>query len=127
VVQRCTAAAGLDTITLTTGGILATTSNTLNVGAMLLTNTQFNFHTVGASTVVDLNGYLTGANQLLKAGDGTLRLNNAQYYTGANGTHVNGGTLVLNSGLANTILVAPTATVATVLNLAVNGGTLDLN
>jgi autotransporter-associated beta strand protein len=121
------AGAGLNTLTLNSGGVLATASTALNVGALTTaTNAQYIFHTVGAGTTLDVNGFLTGTTGgLTKADAGTLKLNSTAYYTGT--TTVNAGTLRLNSGAANTLAVIPTATVPTVQNLNVNGGTLDLN
>ena len=55
-----------------------------------------------------------------------MTLTRASYNSG--GTTVNDGTLKLGTGLAvNPLLVIPTATVPTVADLNVNGGTLDLN
>jgi autotransporter-associated beta strand protein len=117
----------LNTLTVNTGGILATTSNTLTVGALTTSgNIQYEFHTVGAGTTLAINGYLLGTiGGLVKNDAGVLSLNNTAYYTGA--TTVNAGKLLLNSNAANTLAVAPTATVPTVQNLVVNGGVLDLN
>ncbi|HEY5312175.1 MAG TPA: autotransporter-associated beta strand repeat-containing protein, partial [Pirellulales bacterium] len=128
VAQDYTSAAVLNLLTVNTGGILATASNTLNVGALTagLGTVQLEFQ-VTAGAVLNLNGYIEAdSGGLVKAQGGTLNLNNAEYYAGA--TTVNGGTLLLNSGAANTLLVTPTATVPTVYNLVVNdGGTLRLN
>jgi hypothetical protein len=55
-----------------------------------------------------------------------MTLSRASYNSG--GTSVNNGTLRLGAGLAaNPLLVIPTATVPTVADLNVNGGTIDLN
>ncbi|OYW77350.1 MAG: hypothetical protein B7Z37_04705 [Verrucomicrobia bacterium 12-59-8] len=125
-VQRYTSGAILDALTINTGGILATANSTLNVGSIATTgNAQFEIHVTGTSTL-NVNGFLLGTTGGLTKNDGgTLSLNNAEYYTGT--TTVNAGTLFLNSGLANTIVVTPTATIPTVQALVVNGGTLDLN
>ena len=126
VAQNYTNAAILNVLTLNTGGLLATTSNTLNVGELTtgLGTVQYEMHVTG-SAVLNLNGFLLGTTGgLVKADGGTLNLNNLEYYTGA--TTVNGGTLNL-SGTAHTIQVTPSATVATLQNLVVNGGTLNLN
>ena len=61
----------------------------------------------------------------MKADNGTLNLNNFEYYTGA--TTVNGGTLFLGGGAANTLAIAVSNTAATAQNLVVNSGTLNLN
>ncbi|HEY3900883.1 MAG TPA: autotransporter-associated beta strand repeat-containing protein [Chthoniobacter sp.] len=128
VAQGYTNTGALNVLTVNTGGILAATSNTLNVGELIpggTTPVQFEFHVTGSS-VLNLNGFLAGtASGLVKADNGTLNLNNPVYYTGT--TTVNGGTLVLNSGAANTLAVIPTATVPIVQALTVNGGTLNLN
>jgi autotransporter-associated beta strand protein len=67
-----------------------------------------------------------GSGGLIKSGNGVMTLSRASYNTG--GTTVNNGTLRLGAGLAaNPLLVIPTATVPTVADLNVNGGTFDLN
>ncbi|MEA3212062.1 MAG: hypothetical protein QOE70_5119 [Chthoniobacter sp.] len=126
IAQGFTSAAALNTLTLTTGGVLATAAATLNGGQLTtLSNASYVFHAAGAA-VLDVNAYLAGTTGgLTKADGGTLKLDLPTYQTGA--TTVNGGTLLLNSGAANTLVVTPTATVPTVQNLVVNGGTLDLN
>jgi len=67
-----------------------------------------------------------GSGGLIKSGNGVMTLSRASYNSG--GTTVNNGTLRLGAGLAaNPLLVIPTATVPTVADLNVNGGTIDLN
>jgi autotransporter-associated beta strand protein len=114
-------------LTVTTGGVLATEFTSLNVGALTTNSSnQFEFHVTGFATL-DVTGFLwnTSTGGLTKADSGTLNLDNSEYYLGT--TTVNGGMLLLNSGVANTIVVTPTATGETLQTLVVNGGTLDLN
>ncbi|OYW76066.1 MAG: hypothetical protein B7Z37_10490, partial [Verrucomicrobia bacterium 12-59-8] len=128
VLQNYSSSAVLNLLTINTGGILDTFvgTNTINAGSITTSaNVQFEIHVTGTS-VLNLNAFLLGTTGgLVKADGGTLSLNNAEYYAGP--TTVNGGVLKLNSGLANTLLVTPTATVAILQNLVVNAGTLDLN
>ena len=126
-VQYYTAAAALASFTLTTGGVFANASATLNTGALTTAgNVQYQFHTVGAGTTLNVNGTLLGTTGgLTKSDAGGLSLNSPEYYTGT--TTVNAGTLLLNSGVANTVLVTTTATTSALQNAVVNGGTLDLN
>jgi len=80
------------------------------------------FHTPGTSSDLTTNSahlLPTGANTLVKADGGTLNQTGKSYFTGA--TIVNDGKLVLSSG-NNTLLVIPTATVATTADLVVNSG-----
>ena len=127
--QKYTAAAALAQLTVNTGGILDTYvgTNTINAGSITTTsNAQFEIHVTGtSSTILNINAFLLGnTGGLVKADGGTLTLNNAEYYAGP--TTVNGGVLNLNGG-AQTLLVTPSATVATVYDLQVNAGTLNLN
>ena len=89
-------------------------------GALTQGTADLIFQTLGNLTV---NSYLTGSNVLEKAGGGTLALTQFSLITGA--TFVNAGELDLSAG-ANTLLVIPTATIATLANLDLNGGTVDL-
>ena len=127
VFQGFTNAGILDGLTLTTGGIFANASAALNVGSLTTAaNVPYVFHTVGAGTTLAVNGFLLGTTGgLTKSDAGTLNLDSPEYFTGA--LTVNAGTLLLNSGVANTILVTTTATISGVQNVAVNAGTLDLN
>ncbi|NBV86694.1 MAG: hypothetical protein EBS01_10655, partial [Verrucomicrobia bacterium] len=123
-----TAAGTPDTtkLTLTAGGILSLSGvSSLNVPILTAAGT-LDIITVGSSTL-NLTGAIISTGGFVKAGDGRLVLNSPQYYTGGIGTVINGGTLQLNGG-ANTLLVVPTATTPTVLDLYVNNyGTLNLN
>ena len=78
-------------------------------------------HTVGDLTV---DSYVLG-NGITKDGAGNLSFNRPQYFGGF--LNNNDGTTTLNSGAANTLLVAPTATAVTTIDLPANAGTLDLN
>ena len=126
VTQNYNTSGGLNTITLNTGGVLATATSAISGGELTTANNaSYVFHVTG-SAVLDANTYLAAnIGGLTKADGGTLKLDLPTYYTGT--TTVNGGTFLLNSGAANTIVVIPTATTPTLQNLAVNGGALDLN
>ena len=124
VVQRFAGGGSLATLTLTTGGIMATASATLNFGALTTTNGLYNIHAVGAGTTLDFNGYMTGAKSIMKAGAGQVNINYAAF-NGA--TYVNAGKLKLNSGAANTLVLAVSNTASTAQALTIDGGTLDLN
>ncbi|MEA3209273.1 MAG: hypothetical protein QOE70_2330 [Chthoniobacter sp.] len=117
----------LNQLIVTSGGILAQPGNTGITGGQLTTNTtnQLIIHAVGD---LDLGSYITaatGTQGVTKSGGGALSLNVPQYYTGT--TTLNGGTLSLNSGEDNTIMVTPTNNVPTLVDLRVNAGTVDLN
>jgi autotransporter-associated beta strand protein len=113
-------------LTVNTGGILSVSGNTsLNVPLLTSTTGTLIIQTTGAS-VLNLTGSAVNAGGLVKAGNGTLILRSAQYYTGGFNTVLNAGTLRLDAG-TNTLLVAPSATVPTLLDLRLNGGTFDLN
>ena len=83
------------------GTIAASTAFSGNSGqAITLTGTGGNttFDTTGGD--MSLNGVLNGAGGLVKAGSGTLTLNNTETYSGA--TRINAGTLALGaSGALN--------------------------
>ncbi len=111
---------------LTLNGATATVS-TGNFGSTTAGTTIY-AHVVGTG-VLNLNGNTGVGNTagFLKADDGTLNFNGMSYYTGA--TTVNGGTLNLNSGAANTLTVVPGATTPTIGALNINGtsAVVDLN
>jgi autotransporter-associated beta strand protein len=126
--------AGFETLTLGSGGLLALNGNAgINIAAVTSIGVTMDIHVVGAGTTLAFNSAITGTTSgIVKADDGTLSFNQPQFFTGANGTNgltINGGKVVLNSGAANTILVAPTAAVPTVQSLFMNSSTgiLDLN
>ena len=118
----------LATLTINTGGILASGGTTsIGVGAVTSAGMSLYFHVAGAGTVLQLNSPIINTTMgVNKADSGTLVINVPQYYTGTQGTQINGGLLQLNGG-NNTILAQPTATVPTLLAMGVNGGTLDLD
>ena len=126
VTQNYNASGGLNALALNTGGVLATATTSITGGGLTTAAaTGYVFHATG-SAVLDLKTYLAPTTTgLTKADSGALKLDLPTYYTGT--TTVNSGTILLNSGTANTMVVIPTATTPTVQNLVVNGGTLDLN
>jgi autotransporter-associated beta strand protein len=116
------AAGVLNTLTLTSGAILAETGNLgLTGGAVTAGGALLQYHTPGDLTS---SAYTLGSGGIVKDGVGTLTLNGRSLNTGA--TFVNEGTLVLGGG-ANTLIVTPTAGAVTVADLVVNGGTVKLN
>jgi autotransporter-associated beta strand protein len=93
----------------------------VNVGSITTgSGTTGYTHVVGTSSLT-LNGYLGigSTSGWVKAGSGTLRLNQRAFYTGP--TTVNGGALELNSGGENTLAVIPGTTIPGVSSLIVNG------
>ena len=116
------AAGAQNTLTITSGGILAETGNTgISGGAITAGATNLYFHTLANLTS---SAYILGTGRMVKDGAGTLTLNQRSLNTQP--LDILEGTVVLNGG-ANTLLVIPTATTASVADLVVNGGTLDLN
>jgi autotransporter-associated beta strand protein len=112
----------LNTLTLTSGALVANAGNLgINNGALTAGGALLIVHALGDITI---NSAILGSGGIVKADGGTLTLGGRSYNTGA--TFVNEGTLKLNAG-ANTLLVASTASVPTVADLVVNGGTFDLN
>ncbi len=111
-------------LTINSGGVLAFAGNTGISAGQILSNTHYNFWTVGAATELHVAGSLTSGQPITKSGDGTMFLDSKSYATGQ--TTVNGGNLVLNGG-KNTLQVTNTAGVVTAYNLAVNSGTVNLN
>ncbi|MEA3213309.1 MAG: hypothetical protein QOE70_6366 [Chthoniobacter sp.] len=111
---------------VTSGGILAQVGNTGIVGGQLTTNTtnELILDTVGDLAMGAFITAATGTQGVTKSGGGALSYNVPQYYTGT--TTVNGGTLLLNSGQANTIMVTPTNNIPALVDLRVNAGTVDL-
>ena len=124
--QTWNALGTLNTLTLTSGGIVAQSgSSTISGGAVTTAAaTPIYLHTFGDLTI---DAYLTnnGAGGVIKAESGTLTFNRAQYF----GTTLNIGTgeVRLNSGAANTLMVTPTLTAATLTDVRLNGGSLNLN
>ncbi len=116
------AAGALNTLTLTSGALLAEAGNLgISGGAISAGGALLQYLVVG-----DLasGAYALGSGGAVKSGAGTLTLsqrslNTAQFFQ-------NEGTTILSAG-PNTLLVTPTATTPTVIDLVVNGGVLDLN
>ena len=93
--------------------------------------TSLDISVFGGGTLTLNNSIVSESQGIAKALSGTLVFNAPQYYfgtTGTNGTAINGGEIQLAAG-ANTILVNPTATAPTVVDLQMNGvgGILDLD
>ncbi len=147
--QSLFTSARVNTLTLLSGGSLGVTAGALDrallnvdAGGILLTAGTANLsvpllsaasagtlyvHTLPESTL-NVASKLFSLNGLVKAGNGVLSLDAPSSGTLGAGVVLNGGTLRLNSGGANTLLVVPTATVPTVYDVRVNAGaTLDLN
>ena len=115
---------GLVTLSLSNASSLLVRSGVtanINVGALQSTTpgTTPYVHVVGTG-VLNVNAAyaLGGTAGLMKAGSGVMNLNRQAYFTGT--TTVNGGTLNLLSGAANTLAVVPTQT-ATLGALSLNG------
>lgn len=120
--------AGLIQTKIGSGGFLALEGNTGITSGQIDTsnNTAFYFHTPGATTTLELTGYLGTTNGgLVKSQAGSVTINSPAYYTGT--TTVNAGTLAINTGVDNTIQVVPTTGTPTVSALTVNSGTFELN
>jgi len=119
--QNWNALGTLNTLTLTntTGGAIVTRTGaaTISGGAITASATTLYLHVFGTSLALD--SFITGSGGITKAESGSLSLNKAQYYTGT--TVIGAGNVVLNSGAANTIMVAPTMTIATLSDLRLNG------
>lgn len=114
-------------VNIASGGIVAQSGNTgITNGAIATTGTNTNLilHTIG-DLVLNTYELANGSGGIIKDGAGTLTLGKTDFTTG--GLTINQGTVLLNSGAANTVVVSPTATVAAVSALNMNGGTLDLN
>ncbi|MCX6839396.1 MAG: autotransporter-associated beta strand repeat-containing protein [Verrucomicrobia bacterium] len=109
-------------LTVSSIGILAKTGNLGFSGGQINPGASSMFiHTLGNLTV---DSYVLGTG-ITKDGTGNLSFNRPQYFSGF--LNNNDGTTTLNSGAANTILVAPTATAVTTIDLTANAGTVDLN
>lgn len=114
---------GLLALSLTINAALALDGSVVNVNIGTLNGsagTSWAIHTVG-NGVMNLNGRfgLGNTGGIIKAGAGTLNFNNQTLFTGT--LAVNDGTVNLNSGADNTLVVAPTAGAATTSALNVNG------
>ena len=117
----------LNTLTITSGGVIANAGNVGFAGGSVgAGGNPLHFHVLGGATTLTFGSTALGSGGLIKSGNGVMTLSRASYNSG--GTTVNNGTLRLGAGLAaNPLLVIPTATVPTVAELNVNGGTFDLN
>ncbi|MCX6850548.1 MAG: autotransporter-associated beta strand repeat-containing protein [Verrucomicrobia bacterium] len=117
----------LNTLTITSGGVIANSGNTGFSGGSIISGANpMHFHVLGSGTTLSLGSTILGTGGIVKSDAGTAILSGRSYNTGA--TTVNNGTLQLGTGLGtNPLLVIPTATVATVADLNVNSGTFDLN
>ena len=104
--------------------VLAGATGNINVGAFqsaTVGTTPF-IHVVDGGTLnVNAAFAVGGTAGMVKADGGVLSLNGQAYFTGT--AVVNGGTLSLNSGAANTLLVTQTASGSgmTLTNLTING------
>ena len=111
----------LNTLTLTTGTLLANTGNVgLTGGSITAAAAPLR---VVAQADITLGTNILGTGGIVKDGAGIATLTGRSFNTGA--TTVNNGTLKLGS--ANALLVVPTSGAPTVANLNANGGTFDLN
>ncbi len=109
-------------LTIPSIGILAKTGNLGFSGGQINPGASSMFIHALDNLTVDSYVLGTGIN---KDGAGNLSFNRLQYFTGF--LNNNEGTTTLNSGAANTLFVAPTATAVTTINLTANTGTVDLN
>ncbi|GEP44951.1 autotransporter-associated beta strand repeat-containing protein [Brevifollis gellanilyticus] len=114
---------GLLALSLTINAALALDGSVadVNIGTLNGTaGTAWAIHTVGTA-VMNLNGRfgLNNTAGILKAGAGTLNFNNQTLFTGT--LAVNDGTVNLNSGAENTLVVTPTTGAAATNSLNVNG------
>ncbi|NBV84958.1 MAG: hypothetical protein EBS01_01540, partial [Verrucomicrobia bacterium] len=121
------AAGNAAVLTLTSGGLLvksgAGASSAFSGGQISTAGIQLYLQQLDAANTFTLGSYLQSTVGLLKAGAGSVSITVPQYFTGT--TTVNGGLLSL--GTLNALSVLPSSTVPTLLNLAVNGGSFDLN
>ncbi len=109
-------------LTVTSGGIIVTGNDaTISAPVLAFGGTEGVIRVYGDS--LNVASSVTGTAGLTKTRDGDLTFSTRQSYTGQ--TALSSGNMILAGG-ANTILVAPTLT-ATVGNIQVNGGVLDLN
>ncbi len=118
---------GLQTLTLTAGGILAFSGNTgIDAGAISSPNTGYFLWAMGSGTSLSITGNLVSAQGVTVSGGGAVTLNSPEFYVGQ--TTVNNSTLILNGG-DNTLPVAPTGSVPSLTAVALNGSAavLDLN
>jgi autotransporter-associated beta strand protein len=88
---------------------------------------QFILHQLDSGNTLDFNAQVLGSNGFIKTGAGALSFNKQQFFTTSSQLTINNGLLTLNSGVDNTLTVIPTNTTPTLLSVAVNDGTLDLN
>jgi autotransporter-associated beta strand protein len=117
------------TQSLNVAGLLALDASTVTTSVGSLAGNAGNtikLHTLGSS-VMNVDSYFAigSTGGFNKAGDGTLNLNRATYFTG--GFVINGGTVNLPAGVDKSIVVAPTAGAPALNALQVNAGTLNLN
>ncbi|HEY5312936.1 MAG TPA: autotransporter-associated beta strand repeat-containing protein, partial [Pirellulales bacterium] len=126
-------ASGLMTVTLNSGGLLALGGTLGSNVALTSATVTMDLNVTAGNTLTLNNSIINTTNGVVVAQGGTLIFNTPEYYTGAtgsNGTVINGGTLQLGASLGNNpILVNPTASTPTVLDLQMNGvgSTFDLN
>ncbi|WP_395736536.1 autotransporter-associated beta strand repeat-containing protein [Prosthecobacter sp.] len=113
------------------GGLLALAGNSGITSGQYQSsgNVTLDFQ-VPAGSSFTLNALINSQNGWVKAGAGTLVLNQG-YFTNAGAAStvtINGGTVQLGATAgANALFVLPTATVPSATNLNLNNGTLDLN
>ena len=120
-------AGALNTLTITSGGVVANSGNTgILAGSMTSGTAPLYFQVLGSGTTLNANTQVLGSGGLVKSGAGTLVLGGTgrqSFNTG--GTWVNAGTLRL--GANNALLVGLGAAAPTVYDLNLNGGALDVN
>jgi autotransporter-associated beta strand protein len=109
-------------LTISSIGIIAKTGNVGFSGGQINPGASSMF--IHALDNLTVDSYVLG-NGITKDGAGNLSFNRSQYFGGF--LNNNEGTTTLNSGAANTILVAPTAAAVTTIALTANAGTVDLN
>ena len=126
-------AAGLLTVTVADGGLLGLGGALGSNVALTSGAVTFDIHVTGNNSLTLNDSILNTTNGIVKADGGTLVFNAPQYYSGvagSNGTVINGGEIQLGASAGNNaILVNPTATIPTVLDLRMNGvgSIFDLN
>ncbi len=113
----------LNTLTITSGGIVANGTNAITNGSISAAAAALDFHVLGTS--LNVNSHILGSGGIVKSDAGLLTLSSQSYNTGP--TSINDGTLQLGAGSTNLLLVAPTATVPSLNDVNVNSGFFDLN